>query len=38
MRILVVDDEYFAVQGILNGVNWDVLPYEEILQAGKADL
>ena len=34
MRILVVDDEYFAVQGILNGVNWDVLPYEEILQAG----
>ena len=33
MRILVVDDEYFAIQGIMNGVNWEVLPYEEILQA-----
>lgn len=33
MRILVVDDEYFAIQGIMNGVNWEVLPYEDILQA-----
>ena len=34
MRLLVVDDEYFAVQGIMDGVNWEVLPYDDILQAG----
>ena len=34
MRLMVVDDEYFAIQGILEGVNWDVLPYEDVLTAG----
>lgn len=34
MKLLIVDDEYFARQGIINGVNWEVLDYEEILQAG----
>lgn len=33
MKLLIVDDEIFAVQGILNGVNWDVLEYEEVLEA-----
>lgn len=34
MKIMIVDDEYFARQGILDGVNWDVLSFDEILQAG----
>ena len=34
MRLMIVDDEYFAIQGILDGVNWDVLQFREILQAG----
>lgn len=33
MRLMVVDDEYFAIEGIMNGVNWEVLPYSKILQA-----
>lgn len=33
MRLMIVDDEMFAVQGILAGVNWDVLDYGEILKA-----
>lgn len=34
MRLLIVDDEYFARQGIMDGVNWEVLEFEEVLQAG----
>lgn len=34
MRLMIVDDEYFAIQGIMDGVNWDVLGFEEVLQAG----
>lgn len=33
MKLLIVDDEIFAIQGILDGVNWEVLGFEEILQA-----
>lgn len=33
MKILIVDDEIFAIHGILDGVNWEVLEYDEILQA-----
>lgn len=33
MRLLIVDDEIFAIQGIMDGVNWEVLEYEEVLQA-----
>jgi YesN/AraC family two-component response regulator len=33
MKLLIVDDEYFAVQGVLNGVNWETLGFEEILEA-----
>lgn len=33
MKLLIVDDEIFAIQGILDGVNWGVLGFEEILQA-----
>lgn len=34
MRLLIVDDEYFARQGIMDGVNWEMLEFEEVLQAG----
>lgn len=34
MRLLIVDDEYFARQGIMDGVNWEALQFEEVLQAG----
>ena len=34
MRLLIVDDEYFAIRGIMDGVNWEVLQFDEILQAG----
>lgn len=33
MKLLIVDDEYFAVQGVLDGVNWDVLHFDEVLTA-----
>ena len=33
MKLLVVDYEFFARQGIMDGVNWDVLPYDEVFQA-----
>lgn len=33
MKLLLVDDEIFAIQGIINGVNWEVLEYDEVLQA-----
>lgn len=33
MKMLIVDDEKWAVQGILDGVNWDSLGFEEILTA-----
>lgn len=29
MNILIVDDEYYIAQGILNGVNWDILNIQE---------
>ncbi len=34
MKLLIVDDEYYAVQGVLDGVNWEMLPFEEVLTAG----
>lgn len=33
MKLLIVDDEMWAVQGILDGVNWDSLGFEEVLTA-----
>lgn len=33
MRLLIVDDEVYAISGIMNGVNWEALDFEEILQA-----
>lgn len=33
MKILIVDDEYIAVEGVLNGVNWDSLGFERIFHA-----
>ncbi len=33
MKLMIVDDEYFAVQGILDGVNWDVLGFEKVFTA-----
>ena len=33
MNILIVDDEQFAIQGMLDGVNWDLLGFEKVLTA-----
>ena len=33
MRLLIVDDEIFVIQGIMDGVNWDALGFSEVLQA-----
>ena len=34
MNILIVDDEELAVQGILDGVNWEQLNFDKVLTAG----
>lgn len=33
MKLLIVDDEYIAVEGVMNGVNWDSLGFEQVFQA-----
>lgn len=33
MKLLIVDDEIFAIQGILDGVSWEQLEFDQILQA-----
>lgn len=33
MRLLIVDDEKYAIDGIMDGVAWDQLPFEEVLTA-----
>lgn len=33
MRLLIVDDEIYAIQGILDGVDWPLLQLEEVLTA-----
>ncbi len=33
MKLLIVDDEYIAVEGVMNGVDWDSLGFEQVLQA-----
>jgi len=33
MKLLIVDDEMYAVQGILDGVDWNALGFDEILTA-----
>lgn len=33
MKLLIVDDEVFAVQGIMDGVKWETLDYDEVLTA-----
>lgn len=33
MKLLIVDDELWAIQGILDGVNWEELAFEEVLTA-----
>ncbi len=34
MKLLIVDDEVFAVKGILDSVNWSLLKFDEVLTAG----
>ena len=34
MNILIVDDEPFAVQGMLDGISWDVLRFDRVFTAG----
>ena len=33
MKLLIVDDEMFAVQGIMDGVNWEELSFDAVLKA-----
>ena len=33
MNILIVDDEQFAIQGMLDGINWDLLDFDKVLTA-----
>lgn len=33
MNILIVDDEQFAIQGMLDGINWDMLGFDKVLAA-----
>jgi YesN/AraC family two-component response regulator len=33
MNLLIVDDEIFAIQGILDGVDWSRLEYQKVLTA-----
>lgn len=33
MKLLIVDDEIFAIQGILDGVDWSRLDFEKVLTA-----
>lgn len=33
MKLLIVDDEMFAVQGIIDGVDWDALKFDSVLKA-----
>lgn len=33
MNLLIVDDELYAIQGILEGVRWDYLEFKEVLTA-----
>jgi two-component system response regulator YesN len=34
MNLLIVDDEPWAVQGILDGINWEQLNFSKVLTAG----
>ena len=34
MNILIVDDEPFAIQGMLDGINWEALGFDKVLTAG----
>ena len=33
MKLLIVDDEIYAIQGILDSVDWQKLAFEEVLTA-----
>ena len=33
MHILIVDDEYYIVQGIIEGIEWDALGIDKISSA-----
>jgi len=33
VKLLIVDDEYIAVEGIMNGVNWETLGFDQVFQA-----
>lgn len=37
MKLLIVDDEWYAVQGILDGVDWEALNFEAVLTACSYD-
>ena len=37
MTLLIVDDEVLAINGILDGVDWQSLPFDKILTAGNVE-
>ena len=37
MNLLIVDDEQFAIQGMLDGVNWELLGFDRVFTAGSYD-
>jgi len=37
MNLLIVDDEFYVIQGILDGVRWDMLTYGNILTANNCE-
>ena len=37
MTLLIVDDEYYAVTGIRDGLNWGKLPFSTVLDADSAE-
>lgn len=37
MNLLIVDDEVITVNGILNGIDWALLPFEQVFSANSAD-
>lgn len=36
MNLLLVDDEIVSIKGIQKGVNWELLPFEQVFTATNA--
>ena len=36
MKLLIVDDEKYAIDGVMDGVAWEQLPLDKVLTANSA--